>query len=137
MGSSVASRREVEHTSVPRFTKVVRPMQIDSRDVGAVRVVRLAGALDAVASGEVRKQLSELVRDGAMRLVIDMEGVSRIDSTGLGALVTTLKASRDRGGELVLAALTPAVRTVVELTRLHRVFDIYDDADSAATELAR
>jgi anti-sigma B factor antagonist len=112
-------------------------MQIDSRDVGTVRVVRLSGALDAVASGEVRKQLNEVVRDGTMRLVIDLAGVSRIDSTGLGALVTTLKASRDRGGELVLAALTPAVRTVVELTRLHRVFDIYDDADAAAAELAR
>lgn len=112
-------------------------MLMETRDVGAVRVVRLTGALDAVASGEVRKQLSELVRDGVMRLVIDLEGVNRIDSTGLGALVTTLKAARDRGGELVLASLTPSVRTVVELTRLHRIFDIYDDADAAATELAR
>ena len=112
-------------------------MQMESRDVGAVRVVRLSGALDAMASGDVRKQLSELVRDGSLRLVVDLAEVDRIDSTGLGALVTTLKAARDRGGELVLAALTPPVRTVVELTRLHRVFDIYDDAEAAAAELAK
>ncbi len=112
-------------------------MELDTRDVGVVRVVRLSGPLDAVASGDVRKQLSELVREGFSRLVIDLEDVSRIDSTGLGALVTTLKAARDRGGELVLASLSPAVRTVVELTRLHRVFDIYDDAEAAASELSR
>ncbi len=112
-------------------------MQMESRDVGAVRVVRLSGALDAMASGDVRKQLSDLVRDGSLRLVVDLSEVHRIDSTGLGALVTTLKGARDRGGELVLASLTPPVRTVVELTRLHRVFDIYDDAEAAAAELAK
>ena len=78
MESSVASRREVE----PTYAQGVCPMQMETRDVGAVRIVRLSGALDAVASGEVRKQLSELVREGTMRLVIDLAEVSRIDSTG-------------------------------------------------------
>ena len=115
----------------------VAAMQMQTREVGTVQVVRLEGALDAVSSGEVRSELGGLVRDGSLRLAIDLAQVTRIDSTGLGALVTTLKAVRDRGGELVLAGLTPPVRAVVELTRLHRVFDIYDDAEVAAKELSR
>jgi len=111
-------------------------MSMKTRVLGPVQVVRLDGALDSVSSGEARSELGSMVRGGATRLVIDMGNVSRIDSSGLGALVTTLKAVRDRGGELVLCALTPSVRAVVELTRLHRVFDIYDDADVAARELA-
>ena len=112
-------------------------MDMETRDVGAVRVVVLTGALDALAAGEVRSELGGLVKQGVTRLAIDLAGVNRIDSTGLGALVTTLKAARDRGGELVLAGLTPPVRAVVELTRLHRVFDIYGDAEAAATELGK
>jgi len=112
-------------------------MQMETREVGRVRVVRLAGALDAVASGDVRSKLGTYVRDGSTRLAIDLTEVTRIDSTGLGALVTTLKAARDRGGELVLSSLTPPVRAVVELTRLHRVFDIYDDPEVAVAELDR
>ena len=75
------------------------------------------------------------MRGGTDRLAVDLSVVDRIDSTGLGALVTTLKAARDHGGDLALAGLSPSVRAVVELTRLHRVFDIYGDVESAAAEL--
>lgn len=112
-------------------------MNLQTRDNAGVRIVTLAGALDAGAAGNLRQELGAFVKGGNPRLAIDLSDVDRIDSTGLGALVTTLKAARDRGGDLALAGLTPSVRAVVELTRLHRVFEIYGDVDTAARELER
>lgn len=110
-------------------------MQVISRDLGDVREVRLDGVLDAVAATGVRKDLAALVEDGAKALVVDLTDVERIDSSGLGALVTALKAIREQDGNMVLSGLSPSVRAVVELTRLHRVFSIYDDTRTALAEL--
>jgi len=112
-------------------------MQVISRAVGDAREVRLDGVLDAVAAPGVRKDLTELVANGARALVVDLSEVERIDSSGLGALVTVLEAIREHDGEMALVGLPPAVRVVVELTRLHRVFAIYDDARTALAELRR
>ncbi|GJM20936.1 MAG: anti-sigma factor antagonist [Planctomycetota bacterium] len=112
-------------------------MKLQTRDTAGVRIVVLAGALDAGSAGNVRQELGGFVKSGNVRLALDLAAVDRIDSTGLGALVTTLKAARDKGGDLVLAGLTPSVRAIVELTRLHRVFEIYGTVDSAAKELER
>jgi len=58
-----------------------------------------------------------------------------IDSAGLGTLVSALKTARERGGNVWLAGLTPQVKMVVELTRLHFVFEVFDSVEKALTEL--
>jgi anti-sigma B factor antagonist len=81
--------------------------------------------LDAHNSGELKDYILKLLEDGHTRLVIDLSGVRFIDSSGLGALLSGYKNATLRSGSFILAGLQPRVQSMFELTRLHRVFDIY------------
>jgi anti-sigma B factor antagonist len=60
-----------------------------------------------------------------------MAAIDFIDSSGLGALVGALKGVSKEKGEIRIAGLSPEVRTIFELTRLHRIFDIYENIETA------
>ncbi|HKD68694.1 MAG TPA: STAS domain-containing protein [Candidatus Binataceae bacterium] len=98
-------------------------------------VVRMPRRMDAAAADALRSELRDLAGGGSGRLLLDMSAVKFIDSTGLGVIVTAMKAARDRGGRLAMFALPDKVRMLVELTRLHLVFHIY--ADEAAAMAAQ
>ncbi len=94
-------------------------------------VIRPEGRLNMVAAPRLRDQLHELVGSGSSRIVVDLSGTDFIDSSGLGALVSGLKVARQAGGDLRIAAPTPQVVTVLELTNLNRVLRVHPSADSA------
>ncbi|QIX50420.1 STAS domain-containing protein [Rhodococcus sp. DMU1] len=96
-----------------------------------VVVVRPEGRLNMVAAPRLREQLRGLVEGGSARVVVDLGATEFIDSSGLGALVSGLKAARHAGGDLRLAAPTAQVRSVLSLTSLDRVLRTYDSADAA------
>jgi anti-sigma B factor antagonist len=75
--------------------------------------------------------MNDLAQNGPPRVVIDMEGVSFVDSTGLGSVIAALKQIRNRQGELRLAAPNQQVRVVLELTTLDRVFPYYATVEDA------
>ena len=87
--------------------------------------------LDAHNSGELKTQMLALFDEGKNNLVIDLKGVRFVDSSGLGSLVSGFKNASARNGNLKLCGLQPQVRSMFELTRLHRVFEIFPDADEA------
>lgn len=87
--------------------------------------------LDALNSGELRDRILGLLEAGGQRLVVDLSGVSFIDSSGLGALLSGYKNANLRSGEFILAGLQPRVQSMFELTRLHRVFDIFPTVEDA------
>jgi anti-sigma B factor antagonist len=94
-------------------------------------VVRMPARVDAAAADTLRADLQSLASAGTGRLLLDMSAVKFVDSTGLGVMVTAMKAAKGRGGSLALFALPAKVRALVELTRLHLVFDIYADEAAA------
>lgn len=102
-------------------------------DSGAL-VLRPEGRLNMVVAPELREQLHSLVRAGNTRLVVDLSGVDSIDSSGLGALISGLKAARQSGGDLRIAAPGEQATAVLELTNLNRVLKSYESADSAFDE---
>jgi anti-sigma B factor antagonist len=106
-------------------------MEITSRNEGRFTLVRMSGDLDVSSSPGVIGELDRLLEDGRHHLVLDLESVPFIDSSGLSALVRLLKQVRARGGSLRLATLQPPVRQVFELTRLARSFDLYPDVAEA------
>jgi anti-sigma B factor antagonist len=87
--------------------------------------------LDAHNSGEFKNQMVKLFEDGKKDLVVDLQTVRFIDSSGLGALVSGFKNASSRSGCLKLAGLQLQVKSMFELTRLHRVFEIFIDAEEA------
>ena len=66
---------------------------------------------------------------------MEMGRVEFVDSSGLSVLVSAVKAARSAGGDVVLSALTPQVQALVELTRLHHLFEIFADEASAISYL--
>lgn len=95
-------------------------MQND-RVVIAVKEARL----DAHNSSELKDRILRTLEEGGRRFVVDLAEVNFIDSSGLGALLSGYKNATQRSGTFILAGLQPRVRSMFELTRLNRVFEIY------------
>jgi anti-sigma B factor antagonist len=111
-------------------------MDIDVKDEHSVTIIAVSGELDASSSARLTETLDPLVSAGRRRLVIDLSGVSFIDSAGLSVLVQCFKHARSAAGSLRLAGLQPAVRRVFELTRLDRVFDLHSNTAEAVQRFA-
>lgn len=79
----------------------------------------------------MKDAISEALKKGQSKVVIDMEGVSFVDSTGLGSVIAALKQVRSSQGELRLAAPNQQVRVVLELTTLDRIFPYYATVEDA------
>lgn len=100
-----------------------------------VTVVMPSGRLDIAGAPTLKAAIGELVKDySTPRLVIDMEGVSFVDSTGLGSVIAALKLVKGSKGDLRLAAPNQQVRVVLELTTLDRVFAYYPTVEDALTD---
>ena len=94
-----------------------------------IALARLSGRLDAAAAPRVLAHLKDAVADGKSRLAVDLSEVSFIDSTGLGTLVSGLKAARKAEGDLRLVAPRPQAQRLLRLTTLDRVFVTSDTLD--------
>lgn len=110
-------------------------MQINVVENQGAAVIRPMGQrMDLQVAGEFRAALLELIQTGHTKLVVDLEDVNFIDSSGLGALVTALKTVklRNTDGDVRLANVRPPVVALLEIIRLHRVFSSYPSVDLAA-----
>lgn len=107
-------------------------MELSTRTSNDVFIVGFSGpgSLEASNSPEFREKMAVLLEDKT-KVILDLGNVSFIDSSGIGALVATLRSLSAKDGELRLIGLAPAVRTVFELTRLYRAFEIYDGEKEA------
>ncbi len=90
----------------------------------------MAEHLDLSNSDSFRSEVIAGVED-ACKLVLDMERVQFVDSRGCGAIISCLKHVSATGGDLKLCHVSPAVRSVLELIRLHRICEIADTRDEA------
>ena len=106
-------------------------MEITVDRVGEVVVVLLPmEELDASNSPEFRRDVSPVLDSGS-NLVFDLRRVRFVDSSGLGAFISCLRHMNASGGDLKLCNMSKPVRTLFELGRMHRIFDIYDTRDEA------
>ena|SRR5215210_3227909 len=94
-------------------------------------VLRPEGRLNMVAAPRLRSSIERLVQDGNTRVVLDLDDVSFMDSSGLGAVIAGLKGARQAGGDLRLAAVGEQIRTVMRLTNLDRVLRPYASVPDA------
>jgi anti-sigma B factor antagonist len=101
----------------------------DSRQPHTVLVVK--GEVDVYTAPRLREKLVELVSQGRRQIVVDLEGVDFLDSTGLGVLVGGLKRLRSHGGELTLVCTHQRILKVFEITGLTKVFSIVGSVDQA------
>lgn len=82
-------------------------------------------------SGTLKEDLIKKIEGGDINVVVDLSASEFVDSSFLGALVAGLKKSTMKSGDLKIVGLQPPVRAMFELTRLYRIFDIFDTVDDA------
>jgi len=107
-------------------------MIVQIEDKGSAVLIQVKEErLDAHNSGELKTQMLNLFEEGKNNLIVDLQDVRFVDSSGLGSLVSGFKNASARSGNLKLCGLQPQVKSMFELTRLHRVFEIFTGVDEA------
>jgi anti-anti-sigma factor len=96
-----------------------------------VEVVTLAGKLMLGESAAVEDLIVGLLKQGQKKIVVDLAGVTHIDSTGIGRFISSLGKVNSAGGALLMAGAAGMVREGFRVTRLDRVFRFYPDVESA------
>jgi anti-sigma B factor antagonist len=108
-------------------------LSLSTETVGDRTVVRVGGEIDVYTAPKLREQLVELVNDGSYHLVVDMEGVDFLDSTGLGVLVGGLKRVRAHEGSLRLVCNQERILKIFRITGLTKVFPIHTSVEEAVS----
>jgi anti-sigma B factor antagonist len=113
-------------------------MEISVKSVSStVNIVSFNGALNARSAEEAKQTFRNLVEQEITQVIVDLQEVPFIDSSGLAALVSGLKTLGGESANLKLAAPQSQARLLFELTMFDRVFEIHDSVDDALNSLER
>jgi anti-sigma B factor antagonist len=102
----------------------------DIWDHGSIKVVELRGPI-TMGNPKLQAIVKKLVEDGEKLLVLDMDGVTYMDSTGVGELVAACSSARRRGATIKLATLPQRVWRLLEMIQLLKGFETYETQDDA------
>lgn len=110
------------------------PLKYNVRRIGEITILDLRGRLSlgeevAFGSGSgivLGETIRELTKKGQKKIVLDLEGVTYVDSSGVGQLVGALTTARNQGGTVKLLAPTKQVRELLKIVKLDTVFDIHE-----------
>ena len=112
-------------------------MEIIESEDGEVTVIEISGRLWGEPEGEsLSETLSDLKGKGCSKIVIDMEGISLMNSSGLGSLIAGMKSFREIGGDMKLANANERIQTILKITKLNQVFKTYDNRDEAISSFS-
>jgi anti-anti-sigma factor len=114
---------------------VEEPLIDNVRKEDGVAVIELSGRFDAVSAEEAKQELHGLIEEGNTKLVLNLSRLEFIDSAGLGVLVSCLRRAAAEGGDLRVAEVPTFCRSIFELTRLTRVFDVTESEEDALKAL--
>ncbi len=107
-------------------------MQISARQSTGGVILDLTGDIDLAHSPAMRKVLlGEIKEKHTPKVFLNLKNVRYVDSSGIATLVEGLKASRDNGSRMILFGLSRSVREVMELSRLQKIFEIYETEEQA------
>ncbi len=109
-----------------------QPIHLESFTAGGgCAVLRVAGEIDVYTVPRLRERVIHLVDEGALHIIADLRGVTFLDSTGLGALVGSLKRLRVQEGSLMLVNNTDRILRIFRITGLDNVFGLYPTLQEA------
>ena len=106
-------------------------LDLETSKQGETNVVSLRGEIDVYTAPRLRQALIDLVEGGAKDIVVDMDRVDFLDSTGLGVLVGGLKRVKSNEGEMKLVVTQDRIMKIFDITGLSKVFPIHGSLDEA------
>ena len=118
------------------MSKLSDPLGLAVFHEGPVAVVRISGSAGMIEADIIREKLESVAAHPAQQVVLDLGELEFISSSGLGAIVSARQQVQAGGGRIVLANPTPAVRKILETTRLSTLFEVFDSLKQAVNSLA-
>jgi anti-sigma B factor antagonist len=106
-------------------------LRVETSERDGWAVLEVGGEVDVATAPRLREQLIAVVNDERYQIVVDLEHVDFIDSTGLGVLIGALKRVRTHDGDLALVCTEPRILKVFEITGLLSVFSVHPTVDAA------
>lgn len=107
---------------------------VSTRSEGPFTVVEVSGEVDVYTAPRLREAVVSAIDDGNTRLVIDVDKVEFLDSTGVGVMVGALKKVRSSGGTLDIVCTQPRLLKIFDITGLDKVFGLHASvADAVST----
>jgi anti-sigma B factor antagonist len=106
-------------------------MEVDVNEVDGAQIAALNGILDETSHDVFETWLHPLITERGTRLIVDLAGVPRVTSAGLSLLVTLVARANTKGSNVVLAAPTPFVESVIGVTRLDQFFAMAPTVEQA------
>lgn len=112
------------------------PVEVTTRQERGVTVVQVVGEVDLYSSPRMREAILAGLSRKSPKVVVDLAGVSYMDSSGIATLVEALQLTRKHSGRLIVAALSERVREIFELARLESVFEFAPNVADALKSAA-
>ncbi len=110
----------------------MEPIKIQTRDlVAGAAVVDIDGEIDVSTSPKVKEILNDLIDHDRTNLIVNMEKVRYIDSTGLVAFISALKRVRERNGKIIMICTNPHILKIFNITGLINVFEVFQTQEEA------
>lgn len=106
-------------------------MRIKQLEKEGILVCYLSGEMDINTSPEAKKVFDKIVGSKKEKIILDFKDMGYVDSSGLATLVEILKGLRGYGGRLKLTNLSAKVKSLFEITKLDKLFDISRDEEEA------
>ncbi len=106
-------------------------MDIEEKKAGQAYIITLNGRLDAYSSNELDKRINMLIDEGNMELVVNLDGVDYISSSGLRVMLSAVKKLRKMDGDIRLACLKPYVMEVFDISGFTQLFQIFEREEEA------
>ena len=101
------------------------------RQVGQVSVVEVTGKLTSLESGALNNSIAQLLKEGRKHILLNLKGLTYLDSSGIGELVRTYLSVIKRDGEMKVVGLTDKAEEILKITKLYQVFQEFQDERSA------
>ena len=111
-------------------------MQIKQEQKNDILVCYVIGEIDINTSPQVKKAFDKIIGDKKEKIIVNLKDVSYVDSSGLATLVEILKGLRTYGGKLKLTNLSTKIKSLFEITKLEKLFDIVPEEEEAVEALS-
>jgi len=113
-------------------------IKVSTREAaGKAQIVEVLGEIDVYTSPKVKETITELIEKGHYHLIVNLEGVRYIDSTGLGVLIGALKKVREQNGSISLICTNPQIKKIFNITGLVKIFGIFKSEEDAIKGLCQ
>ncbi len=106
-------------------------MNIKEKKQNDVAIYAITGEIDITTSPDVRKVFDRIIKEKVPKVILNLQGVNYIDSSGLATLVEGLQRLKTYGGKMKLTNLSGKVKSLFEITKLERLFEIYPEEEKA------